>query len=78
MKTNLLSNIVAILQGVFLISGAWWGYTYYTGRLKFSGEAEKRRKRKAKKYGVFFVIASTVCLCSGIYSIFNALYIIFN
>lgn len=54
-----MQTLTGIAQAMFMLFLARWGYTYYTGKIGLSGQAEERRKRSVKKIGwliIFFSI----------------------
>lgn len=53
------------MQAIFAFYGAWWGYSYYTGRVGFSGHAEEIRKDRVKKFGWLLIIGIVMCLLGG-------------
>jgi len=61
----MIDSVIGICQALFILGGAWWGYSYYSGRLQFSGEAEKRRQERVKKYGVILILAVIACVIGG-------------
>jgi hypothetical protein len=63
---DIFHYIIGITQAFFLICGAWWGYAFYSGKVKFSGEAEEKRKERVKKYGVILILAVIICLVGGV------------
>jgi len=65
-----MSSIIGIFQALFIMGAAWWIYSYYSGRLKYSGEAEERRQERIKKYGVFLILSVVTCTLSGIILLF--------
>lgn len=49
----------------------WYGISYYTGRVNYTGEQEERRKKRVERYGWLFVIAITISLITGLGLLFN-------
>ncbi|MDF1615821.1 hypothetical protein [Desulfurivibrio dismutans] len=62
---QVIDSIIGIAQSFFVLGGAWWGWSYYSGRLKFSGEAEQRRIDRVEKYGTILMLAVIVGFISG-------------
>lgn len=60
-----MDSVVGIFQAIFVLYGAWWGYSYYTGRVNYSGEQEERRRKRVNKYGVILIIAIIACALGG-------------
>jgi hypothetical protein len=60
-----MDSVVGIFQAIFALYGAWWGYSYYTGRINFSGEQEERRQKRVKKYGAILIISVIACVLGG-------------
>ena len=60
-----MNSIVGIFQAIFVLYGAWWGYSYYTGRVNYSGEQEERRQTRVKKYGAILIVAVIACALGG-------------
>ena len=61
----MIESLIGVCQALFILGGAWWGFSYYSGRLQFSGEAEKRRQERVKKYGVILILAVIACVVGG-------------
>ncbi len=61
----MIESLIGICQALFILGGAWWGFSYYSGRLQFFGEAEKRRQERVKKYGVILILAVIACVVGG-------------
>ncbi len=69
----MIDALIGIFQSFFILGGAWWGYSYYSGRVKFSGDAEKRRKDRVEKYGTVLFLAVLVSVFGGcILFLFNS------
>jgi hypothetical protein len=62
---QVIDSLIGIFQSLFVLGGAWWGYSYYSGRLKFSGEAEQRRIERVGKYGTILMLAVVVGFIAG-------------
>ena len=62
----MIDLVIGICQALFILGGAWWGYSYYSGRLQFSGEAEKRRQERVKRYGIILMLAVIACVIGGV------------
>jgi hypothetical protein len=71
---KLIDSLIGICQACFIIGGAWWGYSYYSGRVQFSGDAEKRRQERVKKYGEVLAVAIIGCAFTGIILLFIKIY----
>lgn len=61
-----MDKVVDIIQALFLFFVAWWGFSYYTGRIKYSDEQEKRRQERVDKYGGLLIIGIAILLISGL------------
>ncbi|MBI4791548.1 MAG: transposase [Deltaproteobacteria bacterium] len=62
----ILQAVIGILQSWFVLYATWWMFSYYTGRIGFSGQAEERRKRKVKKFGWLFIFCIVITLFAGV------------
>ena len=51
-----MEKIINIIEALFGLSAAFYGFLYYTGRLNYTGDKEKRRKEKVEKYGWILVV----------------------
>jgi len=60
-----MDSAVGIFQAIFVLYGAWWGYSYYTGRVNYSGEQEERRQKRVEKYGAILLMAVFACVLGG-------------
>lgn len=63
-----------IIEGLFLVFGAWYFYRFRTGKVNYEGEREEKRKEIIKKYGPLFYFIPIVCLICGIYIIILTLF----
>lgn len=61
----MIETLIGICQAIFVLCAAWWGYSYYSGRLQFSGEAEKRRLERVRKFGLVLIMAVILSAIGG-------------
>lgn len=74
MNTETLHHLVGIFQGLCIIGGSWWGYSYYFGKLNFQPEIEKKRKIKVEKFGWILLPSCIIGSLVGILIILLSLY----
>ncbi len=61
-----MDALIGIFQGIFGLAAGWWGYSYYSGRLKFEGHAEERRRRRVTKFGPILLLGVFGCIVGGL------------
>jgi len=66
-----MKKIADIIQAIFVLYVAWYGFSYYTGRVNYTGEREERRKKRVEQYGWIFVFAITISLITGLGLLFK-------
>ena len=71
-----MRKTIDIIEALFFIYGAIWSFLYYTGRLKYAGDKEKRRKERVDKYGWILIIGIVLMAISGITLLFFTLILI--
>lgn len=71
---KLIEALVGICQAFFLLCASWGGYSYYSGRVQYSGEAEKRRKQRVKRYGVILILAFVIGGVTGFLLLFTQMF----
>jgi len=65
-----------IIEALFFILSAIWGLLYYTGRLYYAGDQEKRRKRRVEKYGWIILMSSLIGLVGGMIILIFSFYLV--
>lgn len=61
-----MREIISTIEGLFVLYGAIWGILYYTGRLNYTADKEKRRKERVEKYGWLIVVGIILSLIGGL------------
>ena len=61
-----MSKIINIFEVLFGFCCALWVFLYYTGKVNYSGEKEKRRKEKVEKYGGLFILMIIILIASSL------------
>jgi hypothetical protein len=62
-----MRKIIDIIEALFLLYVAWWGFSYYTGRVNYTGNQEERRRKRVEQYRWLFWIGIVVSLISGLW-----------
>lgn len=68
-----MRRIIDIIEALFMLYGAVWGFLYYTGRLNYTGDKEQRRRERVKKYGWLLTIGVILMLIGGLGLLMHAL-----
>jgi len=61
-----MKTAIDLIEALVMFGGAMWGLLYYTGHLKYSGEKEKRRKERVKKYGWLLLLGVFLMLMGSL------------
>lgn len=70
----MIEALIGICQALFLLCASWGGYSYYSGRVQYSGEAEKRRKQRVKRYGLILILAVIIGGITGFLLLFAKIF----
>ena len=62
-----MRKIVDIIEALVLLYAAWWGFSYYTGRVNYTGKQEERRQKKVEQYRWILLICIVVMLITGLW-----------
>ncbi len=60
-----MKKIADIIQALFLLYVAWWGFSYYAGRVNYTGNQEDKRQKRVEQYRWLFRIGIVVSLITG-------------
>jgi hypothetical protein len=58
--------IIKSFEALSILGISIWAFLYYTGRLKYTGEREERRKRNIEKHGWLLIIGGLMCFISSL------------
>ena len=61
-----MRKTIDIIEALLLLTLAIHGFLYYTGKLNYRGEKEKKRKERVEKYGWVLIIVIIFMLISGL------------
>jgi len=61
-----VQKLIDIIESLFLIYVAWWGYGYCTGKWGYTGKNQQRRLERVERYGWLIWLASIVSFISGL------------
>jgi len=66
-----MEKIINLVEAIVGLSGAFFFFLYYKGRLNYKGEKELRRKNRVEKYGWLFVFVIILLLICSLGLIIN-------
>lgn len=61
-----MKTIINIAESIFFLYSALWGFLYYTGRLNYTGDKEKRRQERVKRYGGILIVGIVLAFTCGL------------
>ena len=60
-----MREAIDVIEALFMLYGAVWGLLYYTGRLNYTGDKEKRRQERVERFGWLILIGVILMAIGG-------------